>query len=31
MMMKDSILIDSGLLNGFWTKAIETINYFQNK
>ncbi len=29
--MKDSILIDSGLPNGFWTKAIKTANYLYNR
>lgn len=25
------MLIDSGLLSGFWTKAMETANYLQNR
>lgn len=29
--MKDSMLIDSGLSNGFWAKAMETANYLQNR
>ena len=29
--MKDSMLIDSRLPNGFWTEAIETANYLQNR
>lgn len=29
--MKDLILIDSGLPNGFWAKAIKTANYLQNR
>lgn len=29
--MKDFVLIDSELPNRFLTKAIKTINYFQNK
>lgn len=29
--MKDSMLIDSGLPNGFWTEAMETANYLQNR
>lgn len=30
-MIKDTILINSNLLNGFWAKAIEMVNYFWNK
>ena len=29
--MKDSMLINSGLLNGFWAEAMETANYLQNR
>ena len=29
--MKDSMLIDSGLLDGFWAEAMETANYLQNR
>ena len=29
--MKDSILIDSGLPNGFWAEAMETANYLRNR
>lgn len=29
--IKDSILIDNGLLNKFRVKAIETTNYLQNR
>lgn len=29
--MKDLMLIDSGLPNGFWAEAMKTANYFQNK
>lgn len=29
--MKNSILINSGLLNRFWAKTIETTNYLQNR
>lgn len=29
--MKDSMLIDIGLFNSFWAKAIETANYLRNK
>ena len=29
--MKDSMLIDSGLLNGFWAETMETANYLQNR
>ncbi len=31
VMMKDSMLIDSGLPNGFWAEAMETANYFRNR
>ena len=29
--MKDSMLINSGLPNGFWAEAMETANYLQNR
>lgn len=29
--MKDLMLIDSGLPNGFWAEAMETANYFRNR
>lgn len=29
--MKDLILIDSGLPNGFWAEAMETTNYLRNR
>ena len=29
--MKDSMLIDSGLPNGFWAEAMETANYLRNR
>ncbi len=29
--MKDSMLIDSGLSNGFWAEAMETANYLLNR
>lgn len=29
--MQDSMLIDSGLPNGFWAETMETANYLQNK
>ena len=29
--MKDVMLIDSGLLNDFWAKIMETANYLRNK
>lgn len=29
--MKDSLLIDSGLLNNFWAEAMETANYLRNR
>lgn len=29
--MKDSMLIDSGLFNGFWAEAMETANYLRNR
>lgn len=29
--MKDSLLIDSGLPNNFWAKAMETANYLRNR
>ena len=29
--IKDSMLIDSGLPNGFWAETIETANYLQNR
>ena len=29
--MKDSMLINSSLPNGFWTEAMETANYLQNR
>lgn len=29
--MKDSMLIDSRLLNKFWAEAIKTANYLQNR
>ncbi len=29
--MKDSILIDSGLPNGFWAEVMETANYLRNR
>ena len=29
--MKDSLLIDSGLPNYFWAKAMETANYLRNR
>lgn len=29
--MKDSLLIDSGLLLEFWAKAMDTTNYLQNR
>ena len=29
--MKNSMLIDSELLNGFWAKAMETANYLRNR
>lgn len=29
--MKNLMLIDTGLPNGFWAKAIGTANYLQNK
>ena len=28
--MKDSLLIDSKLLNQFWAEAMDTANYLQN-
>lgn len=28
--VKDSMLINSGLLNGFWAKTIKIANYLQN-
>lgn len=31
VMIKDSMLIDSGLPNGFWAEAMETANYFRNR
>ena len=31
MTMKDSMLIDNGLPNGFWAEAMETANYLQNR
>lgn len=29
--MKNSLLIDSGLPNRFWTEVIEIANYLQNR
>lgn len=29
--MKKSLLIDSGLFNNFWAKAIEIANYLENR
>ena len=29
--IKDSMLIDNRLLNGFWAEAMETVKYLQNK
>lgn len=29
--MKDELLINSGFLINFWAKAIDTLNYLQNK
>lgn len=29
--MKDSMLLDSGLPNGFWAEAMETANYIRNR
>lgn len=31
MKMKDSMLIDSGLPNGFWVEVIEIANYLRNR
>ncbi len=31
VIMKDSMLIDSGLSNDFWAEAIETANYLRNR
>lgn len=31
IIMKDLILINSRLLNNFWAKVIEMVNYFQNR
>lgn len=31
VIMKDLMMINSGLPNNFWMKVIETANYFQNR